>query len=317
MRGGSLALLLGRSDVFSDYVQPLKLGRFRVEFEPNPFAVAPSPPSPSPPSPTPPPGPTPPCYAVHPGYIGDQHAFAGNPLQCSSVASCASEASKACNEMRLCQSFATDPDWGDRAEFYSDGLDKAGANPAWTLWTKVAGCTPPVLEQLGSAFIQELDLSTGAVNITSTASGVSMQVRVWSDANAVGTADSIHIEVKSTVPTRVSVILDNWRLTPTMQSTKSTARGPCEAEVLLQPDSVAVGANGTRPAGSLTWYAFAKKNKNGCIFSHTCFFYFKKRVLNNIYFCIIVLILFLSPRRPHQNFTQGIDETTSHRLTKL
>jgi hypothetical protein len=38
VRNGSLALLLGRSDVFSGDVQPLKLGRLRVELEPNPFS---------------------------------------------------------------------------------------------------------------------------------------------------------------------------------------------------------------------------------------------------------------------------------------
>eukprot|EP01047_Picozoa_sp_COSAG01_P061945 COSAG01_NODE_7802_length_3052_cov_1.950220_1_plen_632_part_00 len=38
VRNGSLALLLGRSDVFSGMAQPLKLGRLRIELEPNPYA---------------------------------------------------------------------------------------------------------------------------------------------------------------------------------------------------------------------------------------------------------------------------------------
>ena len=37
VRNGSLALLLGRSDVFSGNVQPLKLGRLRLSLDPNPF----------------------------------------------------------------------------------------------------------------------------------------------------------------------------------------------------------------------------------------------------------------------------------------
>ena len=37
---GTLALLLGRSDVFSGFVQPLKLGRVLLSFDPDPFAAA-------------------------------------------------------------------------------------------------------------------------------------------------------------------------------------------------------------------------------------------------------------------------------------
>jgi hypothetical protein len=37
---GSLAILLGRSDVFTGAVQPLKLGRVRIRFDPNPFSFA-------------------------------------------------------------------------------------------------------------------------------------------------------------------------------------------------------------------------------------------------------------------------------------
>ena len=37
---GTLALLLGRSDVFSGFVQPLKLGRVLLSFQPDPFAAS-------------------------------------------------------------------------------------------------------------------------------------------------------------------------------------------------------------------------------------------------------------------------------------
>ena len=97
-----------------------------------------------------------------------------------------------------------------------------------------------------------LDLQTGTVNITSSTSGVSVQIQVWSDVNAVGTEDSVHVQITSSVPTTASVSLDNWRLSPFMQPTHSTARGPCEENVLVLPDSVAAGDD--RPAGSLTWY---------------------------------------------------------------
>ena len=80
VNNGSLALLLGRSDAFSGDVQPMKVGRIRVELSPNPFAQ-----------------PTGPCavgqpYVEHQGYIGDAGSFVDPKFVCSTAATCRAEA---------------------------------------------------------------------------------------------------------------------------------------------------------------------------------------------------------------------------------
>ena len=229
VNNGSLAILLGRSDVFTGEVQPLKLGRIRIEFQPNPFSFG--------------------CekgfsYTRHEGYIGDQHAFIDKAYQCTSAATCPAEAEARCSSLPDCESFAIDPNWngGAVAQTYSTGLADAGANPAWTLWTRDCNLT--------TTFEQKLDLSTASVNITATSQHTAINIRIWSDILAIGSADSVHVEVSSSVATTVSVSVDGWRTTAFSQSTKSTARGPCEPSVVVEPDSIADSEEG------LLWYRF-------------------------------------------------------------
>ena len=233
VNNGSLAILLGRSDVFTGEVQPLKLGRVRIGFQPNPFIPV--------------------CekgfyYTRHVGYIGDQHAFIDKEYQCKSAATCPAEAEVRCNSLPDCESFAIDPDWngGAVAQTYSKGLADAGANPAWTLWTRQCNAT--------STFKQELDLSTASVNITAGLQDAVVKIRIWSDILAIGSADSIHVEVSSSVATTVSVYIDAWRTKAFSQSTKSTARGPCESTVVVEPDTIADSEEG------LLWYRFNNKS---------------------------------------------------------
>ena len=230
VRNGSLAILLGRSDVFSGEVQPLKLGRLRLEFNPNPFSFG--------------------CqggnqYTKHAGYIGDQHAFIDKEYKCKSAATCPAEAEARCTSLPDCESFAIDPNWngGSVAQTYSKGLADAGVNPAWTLWTRQCKSPRP-------AFTQTLDLKTASINITASSQDAMVSIRIWSDILAIGSADSIHIEATSSVATTVSVSIDAWRTKVFAQSTKSTARGPCESTIMVQPDTIADSAEG------LLWYRF-------------------------------------------------------------
>lgn len=207
----------------------------------------------------PPPGP---CaanasFAAHPGFIGDQRAFLNGDFKCSSAAACPAEAERECDSLSDCRSYAIDPAWGEgaAAQLYSTGLAAAGRNAAWTLWIRQCNSTPaPPPSPVGPAgFRQELDLATGSVNITASARGASVLIRVWSDAGSLGTADSIHVDVTSSVATTASVSLDLWRTAPFQQPTHSTARGPCAPSVLVEPDTVASPPAGA-PGSRLVWY---------------------------------------------------------------
>lgn len=245
---GSLALLFGRSDAFSGDGQPMKLSRLRIELQPNPFGGAGHNPG----------G----CatgepYQQHPGYIGDQGHFDDPAFACSSAATCPAEAQDHCDALPGCKAFALDPDWneGRVAELFSVGLEGAQPNPAWTLWTR--NCSGGGGH--GSMFRQELDLLTGAVTISSgspsgSTASVNVSVRVWSDATGLGTDDSVYVEVASSVPTSASVYFDSWRTAAFQQTTKSTARGPCEAEITVLPDSFASAGGTGLPANGLATY---------------------------------------------------------------
>ena len=166
VRDGSLALLLGRSDVFSGNVQPLKLGRLRIELEPNPFA----------------------------GWFHD------------------------------------DDDGG------GGGGGGGGGSAAST--------TTP-------SFSQTLDLQRGLLNIS--AGGVN--ITVWSDINAVGTADSVHVEVSSPgAPVSVNVQVDSWRLDPMFVDCHNNARGPCEKNFTLPADTLVHGSYYSDPFYALGWF---------------------------------------------------------------
>ena len=166
VRDGSLALLLGRSDVFSGNVQPLKLGRLRIELEPNPFA----------------------------GWFHDD-----------------------------------DDDGG--------GGGGGGGGSA-------ASTTTP-------SFSQTLDLQRGLLNIS--AGGVN--ITVWSDINAVGTADSVHVEVSSPgAPVSVNVQVDSWRLDPMFVDCHNNARGPCEKNFTLPADTLVHGSYYSDPFYALGWF---------------------------------------------------------------
>eukprot|EP01052_Picozoa_sp_SAG31_P034324 SAG31_NODE_3997_length_3678_cov_2.098351_2_plen_658_part_00 len=151
VRGGSVALLLGRSDVFTGMHQPLKLGRLRIELDPNPFA----------------------------------------------------------------------------------GLFPPGASPRPGL------------------FSQELDLQCATVNITAG----HVAITVWSDINAVGSADSVHVQITTgAVPTSVSVSIDSWRTEPSNVNCKNDARGPCIDNFTLLADSFVSESYYSDPFYALGWY---------------------------------------------------------------
>ena len=245
VRGGSLALLLGRSDVFDGNVAPQKLGRIRIEMEPNPFTFNRS----CSPNAT---------FVKHAGFIGDQHAFIDERFACTSAASCAQEAAARCNSEPACRSFAIDPAWGDAAQTYTDGFASAGVNPAWTLWERQCS------KSSTGTFEQVLDLETGTVNITaSTPLGVSVRIQVWGDAGSIGaTGDAVHVQVVSSTPIAVSVIIDSWER---RKLGASGARGLCSGAGFKPYQDTIVPEEG-RGEGSLGWY---RANNNESVFNAT------------------------------------------------
>ena len=248
VRNGSLALLLGRSDVFTGDMQPLKLGRLRIELDPNPFAsafagcAACQPPAAGP------------AYTEHPGMIGDNGAFLSKDFACSNSTACPAEAQASCDSLPTCRSFAIDPKWvpaGERAaaQLYHSGLAGASANPAWALWVRQCAPPPPAPADLAK-FSQTLDLQRAVVNITA----ADVSISVWSDINSVDTADSIHIELLSArTPIMVSVYIDSWRTADRNISSKNNARGPCTDTIPL-PADIFAPSDPSRPAGSLSWW---------------------------------------------------------------
>ena len=155
VRNGSVALLFGRSDVFTGDVQAVKLGRLRIELEPNPFR-----------------------------------------------------------------------------RFFVPSLPGSRAGN----------------------FSQTLDLDSGLLSIR--AGGV--ELRVWSDMNALGSSDSIHIEIAGHSPVTATVYVDSWRLETrevdcTDAGQSPNARGQCgigatrtssgNCTLTLPPDSLLTGTS--------------------------------------------------------------------------
>jgi hypothetical protein len=258
MHNGSLALLLGRSDVFSEWAQPMKLGRLRLLLDPNPFTAAAVGPACRPLDNTT-------AYAEHSGMIGDQKKFVVPDFPCTSQATCQAEAQAKCDDTPNCRSFAIDPAWhgpGEKAaaQLYSSGLVGASTNAAWTLWVRPCNDSAPAT----TSFTQELDIETATVTIRANGSGVSVNVRVWSDATATD-VDGVYVEVESSVPVSVVATLDPWRTAPFQQDTSRDARGPCENPVTIYPDVFIDPAQLASLPGTVGWM----RRNNISVFNET------------------------------------------------
>jgi hypothetical protein len=162
------------------------------------------PPAPSPPAPpSPPPPPVAPCHPpiAGPNYIKHDGLIGTGPVRyvnCSSGwSACPAVVEAYCNATASCRSFAIDPAFPGGGEIvaviYSDGLNGATVNPAWTLWVRQCAPPPPPpapcnAPTSGPQYIRHEGMigsgQTGIFNCSSGSSACPTEVEAYCNATA-------------------------------------------------------------------------------------------------------------------------------------
>jgi hypothetical protein len=173
---GDLLFYLAKSDAFDQNSQPVKVGRFRLSFDPPLWKSS---------------------WATGDidGFTGPVTSTIGGQgpskqiadpsgsveWACSSQANCPQEASKKCDSIPSCRSFSCrKTDGVNNFQLHTTGVKDVTKNKNdWNFFYR-SGPAPPTPPPTPSPFMQKLNLAGGAVDITTT-DGYS--VKVFVDAN--------------------------------------------------------------------------------------------------------------------------------------